>query len=380
MKLSVLKETHSHEKRVSATPDTVKKMIKMGIEVTVEKDAGLLSDYPDQAYIDAGATIAKDAASAAKGAEIVLKVKAPEDKELKSLAKNCLLIGTLAPLNAPESLAKYAKHGLTASSLDLMPRITRAQNMDVLSSQSNLAGYRAVIDCAHEFSRAFPLMMTAAGTVPPAKVLILGAGVAGLQAIATAKRLGAVVSAFDVRAEVKEQVMSLGATFVEVESEETGEGSGGYAKEMSEEYKQKQSQLIADTLKDSDICITTALIPGRKAPVLITKEMVKSMKPGSVILDMAVEMGGNVEGSIAGEIAQQDAVKIIGYENLAARISKDSSALYARNVLNYLTLLFNTEDKSLNLDHEDEIIRETILTQNGAIVHPKFMESSNETQ
>jgi NAD/NADP transhydrogenase alpha subunit len=388
MKIAVLKERHPYETRVAATPETVKKMIQMGLAVTVEAGAGEQAAFPDQAYQDAGAQLATSTAAAQAEADVVLTIRpleladpstkakskagAKTDNLFKDFKKDALLIGMLAPHAHPEHLAAYQTHGITALSLELIPRITRAQSMDVLSSQANLGGYRAVIDAAAEYGRVFPMMMTAAGTVAPAKVLILGAGVAGLQAIATAKRLGAVVSAFDVRAAVKEQVESLGAKFIEVEGADAGETKAGYAKEMDDAYKQRQADKIAGAVAQSDIVITTALIPGKPAPRLVTQEMVKAMKPGSVLVDMAVESGGNVEGSVVEAVIHQDGVKIIGYANLPGRLATEASSLYARNIFNLLKLLWNEETKTIRLDFEDEIIQKSVLTHGGQIVHEQF--------
>lgn len=369
LKLAVLKETDVFEKRVAATPETVKKLIAKGFVISVETGAGLHSSYPDKDYQSAGATLgSRD--EIVKDADVILAVDAPEHLSAK---KSAVLLGLLSPYNRKERLANYAASGITAMSMELVPRITRAQAMDVLSSQSNLAGYRAVLEAAVLLPHAFPMMMTAAGTVPPARVFIMGAGVAGLQAIATAKRLGAVVSATDVRAAAKEQVQSLGGTFIMVESEESknAETAGGYAKEMSEEFKQKQATLVADTITRQDIVITTALIPGRPAPLLITEEMVKSMKPGSVIIDMAVEQGGNCALSKAGEVVEIHGVKIAGYRNIPSRIASDASALYSRNLMNLVNLLVDKEG-ALNIDMEDDIIKGVTLTKDGQIVHPNF--------
>lgn len=382
MKIAVLKERRADERRVAASPETVKKFIGLGAEVTIETGAGTASGMTDAAYQDAGATIAKTAKDAAAKADIVLKVRAPLAKgedgsgedELAALPKGAVLVGLLNPHGSTDRVAAYAAAGVTTFSMELLPRITRAQSMDVLSSQANLAGYKAVLE-ATNYSKAFPLMMTAAGTVPPARVFILGAGVAGLQAIATAKRLGAVVSATDVRPVAKEQVQSLGGTFVMVENDETkqAETSGGYAKEMSEDYKRQQAALVRDTLKKQDIAITTALIPGRKAPILITAEMVAEMKPGSVIVDLAVEQGGNVEGSKAGEVVTTaNGVTIIGHSNMPARIASDTSALYARNLLNFLTPMIDKETKALTIDLDDEIVAATCLTRDSDVVHTAF--------
>ncbi|MCH9051100.1 MAG: NAD(P) transhydrogenase subunit alpha [Proteobacteria bacterium] len=321
--------------------------------------------------------MADDEAGALGDADIVLKVQRPlfgdggEPDELSLMKQGCLLIGLLAPLANRADADAYARQGVTAFAMELLPRITRAQSMDALSSQSNLAGYRAVIDAAYEFGRAFPMMMTAAGTVAPARVVVFGAGVAGLQAIATAKRLGAIVSAFDVRAAVKEQVESLGATFIEVAPEEgeEGETAAGYAREMGEEYQRRQAKVIRETLEKQDIVICTALIPGRPAPVLITEEMVKGMKPGSVIVDLAVEAGGNCEGSEMGEVVKKHGVTIVGHANVPSRIAIDSSALYARNLLNFVTPLIDEETKGLAIDWDDEIIKGALLTRDGKVVH-----------
>jgi len=385
MKLVIPKERRSFEKRVAATPETVKKYCGMGFDVVVEQGAGLSSRYTDEMYVGAGCTIAPDPASLYQDADVVLKVQRPslaqegELDELSLLKPGALLVSILSPFNAPESLAQYAKANITAMALEFVPRITRAQSMDVLSSQSNLAGYRAVIDAVYEYDRAMPMMMTAAGTVAPARVMVLGAGVAGLQAIATAKRLGAIVSATDVRPAAKEQVESLGAKFVMVESEEAKEAetAGGYAKEMSDDFKRKQAELVAETIKKQDIVITTALIPGKKAPTLVTKEMLGSMREGSVVVDLAVEQGGNCELSKAGEVVEVGGVSIVGHMNVPSRLSADASALYAKNVLNFLSLMVNQDDEfSLEIPWEDEIIAASTLAREGQIVHPTFTENS----
>ncbi|MBN9412875.1 MAG: Re/Si-specific NAD(P)(+) transhydrogenase subunit alpha [Candidatus Paracaedimonas acanthamoebae] len=378
MKIAIPKERRTGETRVAASPDTVKKLVGMGFEVIVEKEAGLSASIPDEQYQEAGATIMKDFSSTVSQAQIVLKVQSPLHKgegeldEISLLPKDVVLIGMLSPYANREQLSYYVKSKITSFSLEFVPRITRAQSMDVLSSQTNLAGYRAVIEASQVFDRAFPMMMTAAGTIAPARVLILGAGVAGLQAIATARRLGAVVSAFDVRAAAKEQVESLGATFVFVEADESGEGSGGYAKEMSEDYKKRQSAKIKEEIAKNDIVITTALIPGKQAPLLITEDMVQAMKPGSVIVDMAIEAGGNCNLTEVGKVKEKHGVKIVGYPQLATRIPRDSSALYARNILNFLSLLYDKEAKTLKLELEDEILQAAVLTHGGKIIHPQF--------
>src|SRR5271170_1700047 len=328
MKIAIPKERRTFERRVAATPDTVKKYRALGYEVTVETGAGTDAACPDEFYAAAGAVIAPDAGLALRDADIVLKVQRPMNageglNEIGFLKPGSVLIGMLNPYAARADLELYARNQITAMAMELMPRITRAQTMDVLSSQSNLAGYRAVMDAAEQFGRAFPMMMTAAGTVPPARVMVMGAGVAGLQAIATARRLGAIVSATDVRMVAKEQVQSLGATFVAVENEETrqAETSGGYAKEMSDDYKRQQAALIAETIKKQDIIICTALIPGRAAPRLVSEDMLRSMKPGSVVVDLAVEQGGNCALSEAGKVIELFGVKIIGYRNVPSRIA-----------------------------------------------------------
>ncbi len=378
MKIVVPKERRADESRVAATPETAKKLIALGFDVTVESGAGAGASILDQDYADAGATIAEKIEGPLGEADIVLKVRRPGSDDSKGLdeaaamKKGALLIGMLAPLEDLSQVEAYAKKGIDAFSLEFLPRITRAQGMDVLSSQANLAGYKSVLDATAEFGRAMPMMMTAAGTIAPAKVMVLGVGVAGLQAIATAKRLGAVVLATDVRPTAKEQVESLGAKFVMVESEETeqAETAGGYAKEMSEDYQRKQAELVRETLRKQDIAICTALIPGRPAPRLISAEMVREMRPGSVIVDLAVESGGNCELSRPGEIVVVDGVKIIGHRNVPGRLAADASALYARNLLNFITPLVDAESKSLKIDWEDEIITATLLTHGGAVVHP----------
>lgn len=369
--IAVPKEVVEGERRVAASPETVKKLVALGCLVRVEEGAGEGASFPDAMFRDAGAEIVR-ADSLYKGAGIVLKVQGPGDAELGRMDKGTLLIGLLDPHR--QAPARYAGAGIDAFSMELVPRITRAQAMDVLSSQSNLAGYKSVLDAAEHFSRAFPMMMTAAGTIPPAKVFIMGAGVAGLQAIATARRLGAVVSATDVRPAAKEQVQSLGASFVAVEDEEfkQAETAGGYAKQMSAEYQKKQQALVEETIKKQDIVITTALIPGRKAPVLVTAEMVRSMKPGAVIVDLAVEQGGNCELSKPGVVENVGGVKIVGNLNVPSRLATDASALYAKNLLNLLTLIIDKEKKALAINYEDDIIKGVALTRGGVVVHPAF--------
>lgn len=373
MKLAIGKETAAAEKRVAASPETVRKLTTLGFDVSVERGAGLTAAVTDDMFAQAGAKIA-EGSDVYKDADVVLRVRNPLASEIFAMKSGALLLAQLAPYQEKETLKALAAQGVTAFAMEFVPRITRAQTMDVLSSQANLAGYRAVLEAAAAFGRAFPMMMTAAGTVPPAKVFVMGAGVAGLQAIATARRLGATVSATDVRPAAKEQVQSLGASFVMVENEETkaAETSGGYAKEMSDDYKRQQAELIAETIKKQDVVITTALIPGRPAPKLVTEEMVRSMKPGAVIVDLAVEQGGNCALSKAGEIVDVNGVTIVGHLNLPSRIAVDASALYARNLLNFLTPLVDKETKALKLNREDDIVKASMVTDNGQIVHPQL--------
>ncbi|MDF2764410.1 MAG: pntA [Rhodospirillales bacterium] len=376
MKVAVLKERRPEETRVAASPDTVKKLIQLGASVSIETGAGLFAAFSDAAYEAAGASIAPDFATALANADIVLKVQRPlagEDgapDELGAMKQGAVLVGILQPHAERSLIDGYARRGLAAFAMEFLPRITRAQTMDVLSSQANLAGYRAVLEASYEFGRAFPMMMTAAGTVAPARVVVLGAGVAGLQAIATARRMGAVVSAFDVRRAAKEQVESLGASFIEVDEAVDAETKAGYAREMDEAYRKKQEARLADVLKKQDIAICTALIPGRPAPRLITEAMVRDMKPGSVIVDLAVEQGGNCELSELGKTVTRHNVKIVGYPNLPGRIPVDASHLYARNLLSFLSLLIDKETKALKIDWTDEIIAATVLTRDSRIVHP----------
>ena len=374
MKLSVPKETHPQETRVAISPDTAKKFRALDLDVVIERGAGTGAGFADAEYEAAGARLAGDGATLLSGANLVLKVRAPTNAELGAMAPGTALVGMLSPYGAREAVDAYAAAGVDAFAMELVPRISRAQSMDVLSSQANLAGYKAVIDASAEFARAMPMMMTAAGTVPPARVFVLGAGVAGLQAIATARRLGAIVSATDVRPAVKEQVESLGASFVMVESEETqaAETAGGYAREMSEDYRRRQAELVAEHLAKQDIVITTALIPGRPAPVLITEEMVESMKPGSIIVDLAVEQGGNCPLSRAGEIADHHGVRIIGHVNVPGRLPVDASALYARNLYNFVSPFVDGESGDIEFDWNDELVTGTGLTRGGSVVHPSF--------
>jgi NAD(P) transhydrogenase subunit alpha len=371
MKVAVTTETDPGEPRVAATPETVKKLIGLGAEVAVEPGAGVKSGVLDAEYAAAGAKVASDAAS---GADIVLKVRRPSASELAGYEKGTVVVAIMDPYGNEAALKQMADAGVVAFAMELMPRITRAQSMDVLSSQANLAGYRAVIDAAEEYGRALPMMMTAAGTVPAAKVFIMGVGVAGLQAIATARRLGAIVTATDVRPATKEQVESLGAKFLAVEDEEfkNAQTAGGYAKEMSKEYLAKQAALVAEHIKKQDIVITTALIPGRPAPKLVSKEMVASMRPGSVLVDLAVERGGNVEGAKPGEVTQVGPAKIVGYLNVPGRLAASASALYAKNLLMFLETLIDKKEKKLAINWDDELVKGTVLTRDGAIVHPNF--------
>ena len=369
MKIVVLKERHASEKRVAVTPDTVAKLVALGAEVIIESGSGKGAHITDSQFKDAGASTSKETEAIVAEADIVLKVQPSGDvfDEVAHMKKGALYIGMLSPLNEPDHIKRYADAGISAIALEMIPRITRAQSMDVLSSQSNLAGYKAVLDALSHYDKVVPMMMTAAGTLSPAKVVVMGAGVAGLQAIATARRLGAVVSAFDVRKAAKEQVESLGAKFIEVESDETddSETEGGYAKEMSEDYKQKQQDLISDVLKKTDIVITTALIPGKPAPVLVTEEHVKNMKPGSVVVDLAAGAGGNCPLSEAGKVIHRNNVSIIGYDNMPSRLAVDASRLFARNVLHLLELIIDKETQSIALNLEDDIIKGALIAHDG---------------
>ncbi|HTV46681.1 MAG TPA: Re/Si-specific NAD(P)(+) transhydrogenase subunit alpha [Stellaceae bacterium] len=380
MKVAVIKERRAHERRVAASPDSVKRMIAAGLEVVVEQGAGDQAGLGDSAFAAAGARLASDPQTALAEADIVLKVQRPlgagEDSmdEIRPLKRGAVLIGLLQPLQHQDEIATYARAGITAFAMELLPRITRAQAMDVLSSQANLAGYKAVLDAADEFGRAFPMMMTAAGTIKAARVLVMGAGVAGLQAIATARRLGAIVQATDVRAAAKEQVESLGATFLSVDdaAAQAAETAGGYARDMGEDYQRRQREKVGEALKRTDVVICTALIPGRPAPLLLTRAMVAELAPGSIIVDLAVEAGGNVEGSRPGEIVTtENGVRIIGHLNVPSRIAADASQLYARNLLAFLTPLIDKDGK-LAIDPDDEIVRATLLTRDGAVVNPAF--------
>jgi NAD(P) transhydrogenase subunit alpha len=374
MKIAVPAETETGEPRVAATPESVKKMRALGAEVAVERGAGEKSGVLDADYEAAGATIAKSDAAAVADADVVLKVRRPSLAELPDYPRGAAVIAIMDPFGHEDALAAMAAAGVTAFAVELMPRITRAQVMDVLSSQANLAGYRAVIDGAAEYARALPMMMTAAGTVPAARVFVMGAGVAGLQAIATARRLGAIVTATDVRPAAKEQVESLGAKFVAVEDEEfkQAETAAGYAKEMSKEYQAKQAALVAEHIKRQDIVITTALIPGRPAPRLISADMVASMRTGSVLVDLAVERGGNVEGAKADQVVEANGIKIVGHANMPGRLAATASSLYARNLYAFLEILVDKNSRTLAIDWDDEIVKATALTRDGAVVHPSF--------
>jgi NAD(P) transhydrogenase subunit alpha len=374
MKIAIPAETEAGETRVAATADSIKRLIGLGAEVAVERGAGLKAGVTDGEFAGAGATIANGAKDAVAGADVVLKVRAPSKAELRDYKPGAIVVGILDPYGNEAVLAALAGAKVTSFAMELLPRITRAQGMDVLSSQANLAGYRAVVDGAAEYGRALPMMMTAAGTVPAARVFVMGAGVAGLQAIATARRMGAVVTATDVRPAAKEQVESLGAKFIAVEDEEfkAAETVAGYAKEMSKEYQAKQAALVASHIAKQDIVITTALIPGRPAPKLVSKAMVESMKPGSVIVDLAVERGGNVELAEAGRVAEHQGVKIVGYLNVPGRLAATASSLYAKNLFAFLETLIDKNEKKLAIPWDDEIVKTTCLTRDGAIVHPSF--------
>ena len=374
MKIGVPAEVDGLESRVAATPETVKKFIALGAEVSVQSGAGVASRIPDAEYAAAGATIAASAADAVGDADIVLKVRRPLAEELPNYKRGALIVATMDPYGHEADVVAMAGAGVTAIAMEFMPRITRAQVMDILSSQANLAGYQAVIDAASEYDRALPMMMTAAGTVPAARVFVMGAGVAGLQAIATARRLGAVVTATDVRPAAKEQVESLGAKFVAVEDDEfkQAETAAGYAKPMSAEYQAKQAALVAEHIKKQDIVITTALIPGRAAPRLVSAAMVASMKPGSVLVDLAVERGGNVEGAKPGEVALVDGKKIVGHLNVAGRIAATASQLYSKNLFAFVETLIDKAAKTVAVNWDDELVKATVLTRDGAVVHPAF--------
>lgn len=374
MKIAVLGEGADGERRVSATPETIKKFIGLGAEVAVEKGAGAGATIADTAYQEAGATLGTRA-DVIKGADILLGVQGPDPKSLNGVKPGAWIVAGLNPFGERGRVHDYAKLGVEALAMEFMPRITRAQSMDILSSQSNLAGYKAVLDAAAEYGRAFPMMMTAAGTISAARVFIMGVGVAGLQAIATARRLGAQVSATDVRAATREQIESLGAKAIFVESVAgiEGEGTGGYATEMSDEYKKAQAELVSGHIAKQDIVITTALIPGRPAPRLISDAQIATMKPGSVIVDLAVEQGGNVEGAIAGQIVEKHGVKIVGHRNVPSRLAADTSALFARNLYNFLSAFWDKEAGRPVLPDDDEITQAIRLTKDGKVVNERLL-------
>jgi len=378
MKIAAIIEKSPNETRVAISPETAKAFVNLGFEVVIQRGAGKASSFSDEAYQSAGASLSDDAGIVATSADILLTVASPAHTIISELKKESILIGMLAQTKVKSHLPHYAKHIRAAFAMELVPRISRAQSMDVLSSQSNLAGYKAVIDAASHYGKVIPMMTTAAGSIKPAKVLVLGAGVAGLQAIATAKRLGAVVSAFDVRPDAKEQVKSLGGVFIEVASSEdaSAQTAGGYAKEMSADYKQKQSALIHETLRTQDIVICTALIPGRPAPTLITEEMVRDMPKGSVIVDLAAATGGNCALTQKGKVARVYRTTIIGYQNMPGRLAEDASRLYAKNLFQFVKLLINPETKTLQIDQADDIIKGALLTYEGHVVHPLFKTES----
>ena len=374
MKIAVLGETTAGERRVSATPETVKKFIALGADVAVEAGSGANASVADQAYADAGAAVG-DRASTIAGADILLGVQGPDPATLNGVKPGAWIVAGLNPFVERARVDAYAEKGVEALAMEFMPRITRAQSMDILSSQSNLAGYKAVLDAAAEYGRAFPMMMTAAGTISAARAFIMGVGVAGLQAIATARRLGAQVSATDVRSATKEQIESLGAKPIFVENVKgiEGEGSGGYATEMSEEYQKAQAELVSSHIAKQDIVITTALIPGRPAPRLISNAQIATMKPGSVIVDLAVESGGNVEGAVAGEVVERHGVKIVGHRNVPSRLATDASALFARNLYNFLSAFWDKEAGRPVLPDEDEITQAIRLTKDGKVVNARLL-------
>ncbi len=374
MKIAVIRERAHSEDRVAVSPDVVASYLKLGFEVCIESGAGLKANYTDQQYLNAGAKISKVLLEVVADADILLKIQPTpleEKLELEYLREGAIIIGSMSPFENRKYFEQANNKKINIFAMEFVPRITRAQTMDVLSSQSNLAGYRAVIEASYHYGKIFPMLMTAAGTLAAAKTLVLGAGVAGLQAIATAKRLGAIVSAFDVRAAAKEQVESLGAKFIEVESSEDMETAGGYAKEATDEYKRKQSELIASEIKKSDIVISTALIPGRKAPILIKKEMVESMMPGSVIIDLAAIAGGNCEVTELDKIIDHNGVKIVGPRNIVSSVASSASKMYAKNLYNFVHLLFDQENQQIQINLEDEIIKEALITSDGKIVNER---------
>ena len=374
MQISVLTEHDKLETRVALSPDTVKKLVSNGLNVIIQSGCGQQSNYSDQQYENAGATVTRTISDKVLSSDILVTVKRPDDKVLAKLSKSAIVIGQMDPYVNPAEMEEFTKYGHQLFSMELMPRITRAQSMDVLSSQSNLAGYKAVIDSTAEYKKAIPMMMTAAGTIAPAKIFIMGVGVAGLQAIATARRLGGIVTATDVRPATKEQVESLGAKFIAVEDEEfkAAETAAGYAKEMSKEYQEKQTQLVSDHIKNQDIVITTALIPGRRAPILISKKMVETMKEGSVIADLATERGGNVEIAQPGKNVMHNGVTILGTENFARLLPTDASNLYAQNVMKFLDEIIDNEKQQLSINYDDEIIKGILISRGGKLVHPMY--------
>jgi H+-translocating NAD(P) transhydrogenase subunit alpha len=374
MRIAVPVEIDADEPRVAATAETVGKLIKLGATVAVARGAGMRSGIPDADYAQAGAEL-PDPAEVTRTADIVLKVRRPRPEELAAYRPGTLVLAIMDPYGQEAALAQIARAGLVAFAMELMPRITRAQSMDVLSSQANLAGYRAVVDAAASYGRALPMMMTAAGTIPAARIFVMGVGVAGLQAIATARRLGAIVTATDVRPAAKEQVASLGAKFLAVEDDEfrQAESATGYAKPMSAEYQAKQAELVVGHIAKQDIVVTTALIPGRPAPRLVNAAMVASMRPGSVIVDLAVERGGNVEGSESGrEVETANGVRILGHANVAGRLPASASALYARNLLAFVETMIDKTSQAVSPNWDDELIKATLLTRDGQVVHPNF--------
>jgi NAD(P) transhydrogenase subunit alpha len=374
MRLAVLKERRPAETRVAATPDTVKKLIGLGLTVAVESEAGALAAIADADFAAAGAEIAPDAAAVLAGAGIVFAVQTPGPEERALIPRGALLVCIAGAFADPDLVPSLAAAGIDTAAMELLPRITRAQSMDVLSSQANLAGYRAVVESATAFQRGFPMMMTAAGTVPPARVFVIGAGVAGLQAIATARRLGAIVSATDVRPAAKEEIKSLGAAYVGVEDAETAGQTGAYAREMSDAFRQKQAELMATTIAKNDIIICTALVMGRKAPVIVTQPMVDSMRAGSVIIDLAAEAGGNCAATVAGQsTTTANGVTILGFNNWPGRIPVASSSLYARNLLTFLTTFWDKDSQAPKLPETDDIVKGVMLTRDGAVVHPNFL-------
>lgn len=377
MRLAVLRERQAGETRVAATPDTVKKLIGLGLTVAVEAGAGLHAAISDEDFKAAGAEIAADAQAALQGAGILFAVQAPGAEIRAQMARGTLLVCTMNTFGNPELVPALAAAGIDGVAMEMLPRITRAQSMDVLSSQANLSGYRAVIEAANAFARGFPMMMTAAGTVPPARVFVIGAGVAGLQSIATARRLGGIVSGTDVRPAAKEEIKSLGATYVGVDDEESAKQTGAYATQMSDEFRKKQAELMAVTVAKNDMVICTALVQGRKAPVIVTSEMVAAMKPGSIIIDLAADSGGNCADTVPGEvITTANGVTIIGHRNWPARIAVASSALYARNLLTFLTTFWDKEAKAPKLTESDDIVKGVLLTKGGQVVHPAFQPKS----